>query len=50
MSTNNAAFTEETSAMAEDLTDIVATSTKQMNQLSEEFETLSSSINNFTFK
>ena len=50
MSTNNAAFTQETSAMAEDLTDMVTMSTNQMNQLSEEFENLSSSINNFTFR
>ena len=49
MSANNAAYTEETSAMAEELTDMVSSSTYKIQELAVEFDKLSDSINNFKF-
>ena len=50
ISSNNAASTEETAAMSEELTDMVAKSTNEISSLSKEFDILTESINNFTFK
>ena len=50
ISANNAASTEETAAMSEELTDMVTKSSNEISSLAKEFDTLTDSINNFTFK
>lgn len=50
ISTSNAASTEETAAMSEELTDMVGKSSNYIQELAKEFETLTDSINKFTFK
>lgn len=49
LSANNVASTEETSAMAEELTDMVQISSNSVHNLNDEFKILSDSINSFTY-
>lgn len=47
---SNAASTEETSAMTEELTEMINMSSTEVQNLSSEFDVLIDNINNFTFK